>query len=42
MNSYIKETDSGIYRITKDGEVFSQSKIKIPLNGKGRTHTGEI
>lgn len=36
------ELDSGIYRITCDGKVFTQSKHKIPLVGKGMEFTGEF
>lgn len=36
------ELDSGIYRISSDGKVFSQSKLKIPLVTTGMKHTGEF
>lgn len=39
---YILDTTSAIYRITSDGKVFSQSKIKIPLSGKGRVWSGNF
>jgi hypothetical protein len=42
MSDYIIDINTGIYRITKDGKVFSQSKLKIPLVGKGMQHTGEF
>lgn len=42
MKSFIEETDSGIYRITTEGEVFSQSKVKIPLVGKGMEFSGKF
>lgn len=42
MQSYIEDTDSGIYRITSEGKVFTQTKRKIPLVGKGMTFTGEF
>jgi len=31
-----------IYRITDDGQVFTRSKLKIPLVGKGMEFTGEF
>jgi len=40
MADYIEDTDTGIYRITPEGCVFSQSKRKIPLVGKGMAFTG--
>ena len=40
MLDYIEDTDAGIYRITPEGRVFSQSKRKIPLVGKGMEFTG--
>lgn len=42
MQNYIEDTDSGIYRITTDGRVFTQSKYKIPLVTKGMEFTGEF
>ncbi len=42
MKDKIEETPTGIYRITPEGKVFSQSKLKIPLVGKGMKHTGEF
>ena len=42
MKDWTEETPSGIYRITPEGRVFSQSKLKIPLVGKGMQHTGEF
>jgi len=41
MEDYIEDTESGIYRITRDGRVFTQSKYKIPIVGKGMEFTGE-
>lgn len=38
----ILDLDSGIYRITRDGKVYSQSKLKIPLVTKGMEFTGEF
>lgn len=37
-----EETSTGIYRITGEGKVYSQSKLKIPLVGKGMEHTGKF
>lgn len=42
MTDYIEDTDSGIYRITWEGKVFTQTKRKIPLVGKGMEFTGEF
>ena len=42
MNDFILDLDSGIYTITPDGKVFSQSKIKIPLVTKGMKFTGQF
>ena len=39
---YIEETDSGIYRVTSDGRIYTQTKRKIPLVGKGMEFTGEF
>lgn len=42
MTDFIENTDSGIYRITPEGKVFTQTKRKIPLVGKGMEFTGEF
>ena len=42
MQNHIEDTDAGIYRITSAGQVFSQSKRKIPLVGKGMEFSGEF
>lgn len=42
MQDHIEENSSGIYRITSDGKVFSQSKIKIPLVGPGMVFSGAV
>ncbi|MCD1628455.1 HNH endonuclease signature motif containing protein [Marinobacter shengliensis] len=42
MADFIEDTDSGIYRITREGKVFTQTKRKIPLVGKGMEFTGEF
>lgn len=42
MASYIEETDTGIYRITTDGRVLTQTKRKIPIVGKGMEFTGQF
>ncbi len=42
MQDYIEDTESGIYRVTPEGQVFSQTKRKIPLVGKGMEFTGEF
>ena len=42
MKDYIEDTESGIYRITPTGEIFSKSKLKIPIVGKGMEHTGKF
>ena len=39
---YIKKLDTGIYRITSDGRVFSKPKRKIPICGKNRQFTGQF
>ena len=39
---HIEETNSGIYRVSSDGRIFSQTKRKIPLVGKGMEFTGEF
>jgi hypothetical protein len=42
MPDYIEDTDSGIYRITSDGKIYTQSKLKIPLVGEGMEFTGNF
>ena len=42
MADHIEDTDSGIYRITREGKVFTQTKRKIPLVGKGMEFLGEF
>lgn len=42
MQDHIEDTESGIYRVTPEGRVFSQTKRKIPLVGKGMEFTGEF
>jgi hypothetical protein len=42
MQDHIEETTSGIYRVTPEGQVYSQSKMKIPLVGKGMEFTGSF
>lgn len=42
MTDYIEETNTGIYRVTRCGKVFTQSKRKIPLVTKGMQFTGEF
>ena len=42
MKDFIEDTDSGIYRITRNGNVYSQSKYKIPIVTKGMEFTGEF
>lgn len=42
MQDHIEDTDSGIYRVTPTGQVFSQTKRKIPLVGKGMEFSGEF
>lgn len=42
MADFIEDTDSGIYRVTREGRVFTQTKRKIPLVGKGMEFTGEF
>ena len=42
MADFIEDTDSGIYRVTREGKVFTQTKRKIPLVGKGMEFTGEF
>lgn len=42
MKDHIEETDSGIYRVTSEGKVYTQTKRKIPLVGKGMEFSGEF
>ena len=42
MLDHIEDTDSGIYRITPEGKVFSQTKRKIPLVEKGMDFSGRF
>lgn len=42
MTDYIEETNTGIYRVTRCGKVFTQSKRKIPLVTKGMDFTGNF
>ena len=42
MQDHIEDTESGIYRVTQEGRVFSQTKRRIPLVGKGMEFTGEF
>ena len=42
MQDHIIELSTGIYRVTPDGRVFSQSKHKVPLVGEGKEFTGEF
>lgn len=42
MNDHVEDTESGIYRITPAGQVFSQTKRKIPLVGTGMEFTGKF
>lgn len=42
MKEHTYETKSGIYRITSEGNVFTQSKLKIPLVTKGMEFTGKF
>lgn len=42
MQDYIEDTDTGIYRITREGKVYTQTKRKIPLVGKGMEFSGEF
>ena len=42
MADYIEDTDTGIYRVTRDGRVFSKSRLKIPLVSKGMEFTGQF
>ena len=42
MNDFIEDTPAGIYRLTPEGKIYSQSKLKIPLVSKGRKHVGNF
>lgn len=42
MQDYIIDIETGIYRITPDGEVFSKPKRKFPIVGKGMEFTGKF
>lgn len=42
MHDHIEDTESGIYRITKEGKAFTQQKVRIPIVGKGMEFTGEF
>lgn len=42
MKNKIIDTDQAIYRITTKGEVFTQSKLKIPLVTQGMEFSGEF
>ena len=42
MREYIEDTNSGIYRVTSEGRVFTQTKRKIPLVTTGMEFTGEF
>lgn len=42
MKDHIEDTESGIYRVTPEGQIFSQTKRRIPLVGKGMEFTGEF
>lgn len=42
MNDITLDLPTGIYRITNEGKVYSQSKLKIPIVGKGMEHTGKF
>ena len=42
MSDYVEDTESGIYRITRTGRVFTQTKRKIPLVGQGMEFTGKF
>lgn len=42
MQDFIEDTDTGIYRVTPQGKVFTQTKRKIPLVGKGMEFTGKF
>ncbi len=40
--NYIEDTESGIYRVTSCGKVYTQTKRKIPLVTKGMEFTGSF
>ena len=42
MQEYIEDTESGIYRVTSAGQVFTQTKRKIPLVTVGMEFTGKF
>lgn len=42
MKDYTQDTDSGIYRVTPEGRVFTQTKQKIAIVGKGMKFTGKF
>lgn len=42
MKDFIEDTDTGIYRLTREGRVFTQSKLKIAIVGKGMEFTGKF
>ena len=42
MPDYTEDTDTGIYRITRTGQVFTQTKRKIPIVGKGMEFLGQF
>ena len=42
MQEYIEDTESGIYRVTSVGQVFTQTKRKIPLVTVGMEFTGKF
>lgn len=42
MQEYIEDTESGIYRVTSTGQVFTQTKRKIPLVTIGMEFTGKF
>jgi hypothetical protein len=42
MQDYIQDTDSGIYRLTPEGRIYTQTKRKIPLVGKGMVFSGQF
>lgn len=42
MTDYVEETSTGIYRVTRCGKVFTQTKRKIPLVTKGMEFTGNF
>lgn len=42
VTDYVLDLPSGIYRITQDGKVFSQSKRKFPIVGSKMEFTGNF